>query len=225
MSTQVPLRCRCGSVRGVALDASPTLGTRLFCYCEDCQAFADFLDQPGVLDARGGTDIFHMAAANVRITHGADQLRCVRLSDKGLYRWHTECCKTPIGNMIGARIPFIGLVHSFMDHAGDGRSRDEALGRSRAFIFGEEGTSPLPPEARPRSPLRVVLRTMRFLFSWWRAGKRLPSVFFDSKTGAPRVAPRVLSVAERDALRQPSPTRASRAPMTKSRTGASHEWN
>lgn len=58
----LPLRCRCGHVRGVATKISPLAGFRFFCYCKDCQAFARFLDRADVLDATGGTDIFQMPA-------------------------------------------------------------------------------------------------------------------------------------------------------------------
>src|SRR5262249_49832287 len=54
----LPLRCRCGRVRGVASDVSSSSGFRFVCYCEDCQAFARFLERPDVLDPAGGTDIF-----------------------------------------------------------------------------------------------------------------------------------------------------------------------
>src|ERR1700723_3237916 len=137
MTTEVRLRCRCGKVRGVARAVSPEKGSRLVCYCLDCQAFGDFLEQPGAPDVRGGTEVFHTAPARIQITDGASELRCMRLSDKGMYRWYTECCKTPIGNMVSPKLPFIGLIDAFMDHAGDGRSRDEVLGRPRVYLFPE----------------------------------------------------------------------------------------
>jgi len=57
MLTDIPLRCACGELRGTALAASPTTGSRMICYCNDCQAFARFLGRPGVTDEHGGTDI------------------------------------------------------------------------------------------------------------------------------------------------------------------------
>jgi hypothetical protein len=45
----VPLRCRCGRVRGVASDVSRSTGFRFICYCKDCQAFAHFLGRADVL--------------------------------------------------------------------------------------------------------------------------------------------------------------------------------
>jgi hypothetical protein len=82
----LPLRCRCGHVRGVARRVSPSTGLCFVCYCEDCQAFARFLDRADVLDAAGGTEIFHMPPSRVMLTQGVDALRCLRRSDKVL-RW------------------------------------------------------------------------------------------------------------------------------------------
>jgi hypothetical protein len=42
MPVSLPLRCRCGRVRGIASDVSPSSGFRFVCYCKDCQAFARF---------------------------------------------------------------------------------------------------------------------------------------------------------------------------------------
>jgi hypothetical protein len=74
------------------------------CYCDDCQAFSRFLVHPGTTDEWGGTDICQMAPASVRITEGADALSCVRLSDKGMYRWYCGKCKTPHGSRFAIAI-------------------------------------------------------------------------------------------------------------------------
>src|SRR5215467_13480397 len=94
----ISLRCRCGRVRGIASDVSPSSGFRFVCYCNDCQAFARFLERPDMLDPAGGTDIFQMPPGCVKLTVGTDAVRCLRLSDKGVLRWYTDCCRTPIGN-------------------------------------------------------------------------------------------------------------------------------
>ena len=39
MNRTIPLRCRCGEVRGVALDMAPDTCTHIVCYCDDCRAF------------------------------------------------------------------------------------------------------------------------------------------------------------------------------------------
>jgi hypothetical protein len=110
MPLDLPLRCRCGHVRGVARDVSPSAGFRLVCYCKDCQAFAHFhahvpekwtpvfrkghapIKIPDVLDAAGGTDILQMPPGRMTITAGTDALRCLRFSEK-VFRWYADCCK------------------------------------------------------------------------------------------------------------------------------------
>lgn len=63
MPWEIPLRCRCRHVRGVASEVTPASGFRFVCYCKDCQTFARFLGQADILDAAGGTDIFQMPPA------------------------------------------------------------------------------------------------------------------------------------------------------------------
>jgi hypothetical protein len=202
MSTQVPLRCRCGKVCGIARNVSPDSGTRVVCYCDDCQAFAHFLDRSDVLDAHGGTDVFQLPPRSVQITQGAELLRCLRLSEKGLFRFYTECCHTPVGNMVGQRLPFLGLIGAFMDHQGDGRSRDEVLGKPVGRIFGKFAKGGAPPQALPKMSLGLMVRAVRLVFAWWIRGQGTPSAFFDAQTKAPCAVPRVLTVAERETLRQ-----------------------
>lgn len=208
MPADIPLRCTCGALHGTALAVSPDTGCRVVCYCDDCQAFARFLGgPPNILDEWGGTDIFQMAPSRVRITGDLDALACMRLSEKGLYRWYCGKCKTPIGNTVGPRVPFVGLIHSFMDHEADGRARDRDRDRDREAVLGKPlgyvqrkfavGTPPNPGNA---SLYGVIGRSAKLLTKWWLTGAGWPSPFFDEKTRAPRVTPRVLTVAERRAL-------------------------
>jgi hypothetical protein len=192
----LPLRCRCGHVRGVASEVAPSAGFRIICYCEDCQAFARWLGRPDVLDEAGGTDIFQMPVGRVKLTAGTDAVRCLRLSGK-VFRWYTECCRTPIGNTAGPRFPVIGLIHSFMSHAADGRSRGEVLGAPLCRIYERSAIAPLAPDAPPPPSLSLfVLRASRLL-GWWLRGLARPNAFFDEHTNAPLCAPRVLTPRER----------------------------
>jgi hypothetical protein len=200
-SAEVSLRCRCGGVRGVARDLSARLGNRVVCYCDDCQAYARWLGGEGLVDAYGGTDVFQMAPARLRLEGGAEELRCVRLAPKGLLRWYAGCCRTPVGNTLGSpRVPFVGVVRAFMDHAADDRTRDEALGPPLASIFGEFAAPGAPPGVRARAPRSLLVRSARLLLVAWLRGDARPSPFFDS-TGAPVSEPLVLGPQEREALR------------------------
>ena len=200
MATDIALRCACGALRGTALAISPGAGTRVVCYCNDCQAFARFLARPGVTDEWGGTDIFQMAPSRVRIDGAAESLRCMRLSDKGMHRWYCGECKTPVANTVSPRVPFVGLIHTFMDHAGDGRSRDDVLGKPVGYTRTESAIGGVPPHARDKHLLRVIGQSVKLLGTWWLTGAGSPSPLFDDKTHAPRVQPLVLTPEERRAL-------------------------
>ncbi|SDI26810.1 MULTISPECIES: DUF6151 family protein [Bradyrhizobium] len=197
----LPLRCRCGRARGIANEIAPSTGFRIVCYCGDCQAFARFLGRPDVLDTAGGTDIFQMPTGRVKLTAGTDAVRCLRFSNK-VFRWYTDCCQTPIGNTAGPRFPVVGIIHSFMDHDADGRSRDETLGAPRCRIFERSAVGPLPPNAP--APLSLSLLPVRVstLLRWWWRGLGRPNPFFDEHTGAPLSVPRVLTPGERATLSQ-----------------------
>jgi hypothetical protein len=198
---ELSLRCRCGRMRGIASDVSPSTGFRFVCYCKDCQAFARFLERPDVLDPAGGTDIFQMPPGRVKLTAGTDAVRCLRLSDKGVLRWYTDCCRTPIGNTAASpRFPVIAVVHSFMVHGADGRSRDEVLGPPLCRIYERSAVGPLPPNAPAPPSLGVFARRASKIFGWWVLGLGRPSPLFDDRTNAPRTVPRALTRSERAAL-------------------------
>jgi hypothetical protein len=195
-SSDLPLRCRCRRVRGVAREVSPSTGFRFVCYCNDCQAFARFLERPDVLDPAGGTDIFQMAPARLRLTAGTDAVRCLQLSSK-VFRWYAECCRTPIGNTAGPGFPILAVIHSFMDHQADGRPRDVVLGPPLCRIFERSATGPLPPTAPAPASFGVFARRSSKLLGWWLRGLAAPTPFFDDRTRAPLAEPRVLTPGER----------------------------
>jgi hypothetical protein len=196
MTIDVPIRCRCGKLRGAALGIGPDAGTHLVCYCNDCQAFARFLGGDDILDAHGGTSIFHMAPAKLRLDD-VETLRCVRLSEKGMYRWYCGSCKTPVGNTMGPRVPFVGVIGAMFDFKSAGRSRDELLGKPRYF----ETRSAVGDAPKASSKPLLVARIAGKLATWWLTGGGSPSPFVDPKTREPRVTPQVLSATERQALR------------------------
>jgi len=187
-STGFPLRCRCGYVYGAAQQVTPRAGFRFVCYCRDCQAFARFLGRPDVLDAAGGTDIFQMPTGRVKLIGGIDAVRCVHIS-RTVFRWYCSCCRTPIGNTAGPGFPVIGLIHSFMDHDGDGRPRDVVLGAPLCRLHEHSATGRLASNAPPPPSLRVsALRTTRIL-AWWLRGLGHPNPFFNEQTKAPISSP------------------------------------
>ena len=189
----IPLRCRCDRMRGVARAISPSSGFRFICYCKDCQAFARFLERPDILDGAGGTDIFQMPPGQVTFTEGFEALRCVRLSSKVL-RWYADCCRTPIANTAaGPRFPVVALIHSIMDCAADELSRIALLGPPLCRIYERSAIGPLPSNAAPPPSLCVFAYRATKVVGWWMRGLARPNPFFDERTKAPRSVPHLLS--------------------------------
>ena len=200
MPFDLPLRCRCGHVRGVARDVSPSLGFRLVCYCKDCQAFARILARPDVLDAAGGTDILQMPPGRLELTAGMDALRSLRFSKKVL-RWYVDCCRTPIANSAASPwFPLIGLIHSFMDFEACAGSRDETLSPPLCRIHERSASGPLPADAPPAAAFGIVTQRASKVLGWWLRGLGRPNPVFDSRTRAPLSAPRLVTSEERAAL-------------------------
>lgn len=199
MGESVALRCTCGTLRGFAEGVKPQTTTRVLCYCRDCRAFADFLQRPDVLDAAGGSDVFQIAQASVRFTEGEHVIACMRLSDKGMYRWYAQCCRTPIGNTLRGGVPFIGLLRVLVDLP-DGPAVDGVLG-SATPIQVKFAVGSTRPHDDMLATLKLIGRILPRLLVWKLTGRAFPSSFFDEHTRAPRVTPHVLDSAEREALR------------------------
>jgi hypothetical protein len=188
-----PLRCKCGAPKGYV--SHPERVNRVVCYCEDCQAFAHFLGRPEeILDPKGGTDLIQTIPAHVTLTEGQQVLACMRLSSKGLIRWYTSCCNTPIGNTLAnVQISFIGLVHTCL---GDShRSMDNSFGPVRMWSFTESAKEPVKS-----NHLAMIAGILRFIGMLIRARisgdyKRTP--LFSPHTGAPVATPKILSQTER----------------------------
>ena len=174
--SEINLSCACGQVQGKTADVNAQSGNRVHCCCADCQKFAVFLEQEDkVLDQYGATDIFQIPLAHLHITRGHEQLGLIRLSPKGLNRWYAKCCHTPIGNTLGGKAPFIGIIHNFMQHTA---SRDQELGKTRGYIHCQSAKQAVP-DALQASFLKVSMRILGKLISWKLKGLNQPSAFFD----------------------------------------------
>ncbi len=203
------LSCKCKKVQGTASRLKPAMGNHIVCLCDDCQAYAHFLKQKDlVLDKNGGTEIFQITPSQISIAQGADQIRCVRLQEKGLMRWYAGCCNTPIANsMASPKVPFAGLVHSFV--SASAQAQEKACGPVLGGFQGRYGIGKLPPGTYQKGPLKYLFRALRIVAIAWMKGLNSPSPFFDT-SGTPVSEPKVLSTQEREALRPycgPHPTK------------------
>ena len=204
MGGQIEVRCRCGQVRGILTGASPRTGNRVVCYCDDCQAYAHQLGRADLLDAKGGSDIVQVAPAALSFTKGQDRIVGQRLTPKGLYRWHTTCCNTPVGNTMGPAVPFVGIpVQSF-----DTSRPDDVVGAPMGAILGKYAVGEAPAGSTGLN-LSLFLRAIGRVIGWRLGGKTWPHPFFARATRTPIYPLTVISQERREALRAfcgPHPT-------------------
>lgn len=193
------IECACGAVKGMLRGVEPASGNHIVCMCDDCQAYARFLGTDGIVDAHGGTEIFQMPASLVSLTEGQQLVACVRLSSKGMHRWYASCCRTPIANTLGPRVPFAGVIHCAIGAPLAGGDRNDALGPVLERVQGRFAPGGVPEGSRRTASLGLLLRMVGKVAGWWLRGLR-GSPFFDS-AGKPIVTPQVLTADERDALR------------------------
>ena len=182
-----PISCRCGALAGTLAPSAWT--NRLVCYCDDCQAFARYLDREDeVLDLRGGSDIVQTGPRYLSFTRGHDQLACLRLSPRGLLRWYASCCGTPIGNTpANPRFAFVGLLHVAL---GDPAGLDPAFGPPRMTVHTRFARGEPQPESVVSLP-RIALMMARV--SAARLSGRYRQTPFFTADGSPVAAPAVVS--------------------------------
>lgn len=187
----VALQCECGKVKGSINSATPSSGLNVVCCCSDCQQFAVWLEQQStVLDQFGGTQIYQTSMSQLTLHEGAEQLRCMRLSPGGLLRWYSGCCNTAIGNTMKASVPFIGVIHSFINVS----DMQEHLGPVRAYVQTQDAVGePDYPYSAKKFPAGITLRIIRKMISWRVRGMHKPSVFF-GKDGRPVSKPVIAGV-------------------------------
>ncbi|HEV3191911.1 MAG TPA: hypothetical protein VGY54_15475, partial [Polyangiaceae bacterium] len=77
------------------------------------------------------------------------------------------------------------------------------LGKPLGYVQRRFAVGGPVSDALPGLSVGLVVRVSSRLFTWWIRGEGTPSPFFEDKTRAPRVKPRVLSVGERKALLPP----------------------
>jgi hypothetical protein len=207
MGEDVELRCKCGEVRGRVTGVSPGAVNRVVCYCDDCQAYLHYLGRTDLLDAHGGSDIVQVAPASLTFHQGADRITGVRLTPKGLYRWYSACCKTPLGNHVGPGIPFVGIAG--LASQVDSARREDVLGP--ATLFHGKFAVGEPPAGSTRVSVRMIARFLRLALGWRFGGRGWPHPFLDRATGAPMRPLTVLTLDERARLRPLCGPRASAA--------------
>lgn len=190
MSNSVNLSCVCGAVKGT-LKIVPGSFFHVHCLCCDCQSFAGYLNNEAeILDQHGGTELLQTYPAYMKITEGGENIGCVQLQEKGLYRWHTTCCNMPLANtMTSAKVPFAGISVKLMQFSSETEKR-ELLGPVTLKAFAKYAKGEMPQDAHARFPLSFMPKIIAFMVKGMFRNKNIPSPFF--RDGKPVTKAKVL---------------------------------
>jgi hypothetical protein len=187
------IQCECGKFRAELMAFPKNTPGRLKCYCDDCQAYLNYLKRGDLLDANGGSEIIPAYPADIKILAGKEFVKCVRLVPHGMYRFSTTCCNTPIANTVPKR-PWAGIHRRMFK---DPNKLDSMLGPIKSSIMGKfaKGT---PPKGTPQkfdfNGMKVVFP---YIIKGMILGKAKHSPFFEN--GKAIAVPKVLTGEERQA--------------------------
>ena len=169
------------------------MGTRLVCYCLDCQAYARHLDDAELLDEAGGTELFQTSAGRLQLDSGRDRVACIRMTRRGPLRWYAACCNSAIANSPPTgSVPFAGICTARLDIAG----RD-SLGPVMARVFTEAAEAVRGNPPRSFGVSKVFLRFVRVTLAARLAGDQRRHPFFPG--GRALALPGTLTAEERRA--------------------------
>ena len=192
----IRVRCHCGKLQG-ELDTG-AVSARAKCYCRDCRAFARYLgNEVEILDGAGGTEVAAALPSGLTFTQGLDQLACMSLSPKGLYRWYAACCRTPIGNTPrDPKVSYVGVVRACLDATP--AELDAQLGTSSINANTESAYRKIP-----KTPVGTALALVKIgskLLGARFSGGYKNNPFFKAGSATPVRQPTVISKEERARL-------------------------
>ncbi len=144
-------------------------GTRAICYCRDCQTAAQLHDHGAdMLSPAGGSDIWQTTPDRIEILQGAEHLKVIRLSPKGLMRSHAACCGTPMFNTLpNPKLPFIGMVLRQSACA----DADTVYGKVRCHASTEGARPGAGAPARDKGFKRAGFEVLQRMLAAWLSGR------------------------------------------------------
>jgi hypothetical protein len=188
------IQCTCGNFQAKLKAFPKNTPGRLMCYCDDCQRYLHYIKRSDLLDQNAGTEIIPAYPADVEVLKGIEHLKCVRLSSKGMFRYYTSCCQSPVGNTSPNRA-WVGFLKNMYP-----KDVEKILGPIEARIMGKFAKGNLPEGTPQKFDFKGFKIVMPFVLRGIVLRKANPSPFFqeDGKTSV--VAPHVLSAEEVHAI-------------------------
>lgn len=181
------IQCACGQVEGIVQNFPKNTPGRLVCYCDDCQNYLKHLHRDDLLNFAGGTELVPVYPQDLKITKGQDHLQCLRLTSKGMFRWYTSCCNTPICNTQPG-FPWIG----FNSCVYKGINLEKEVGPVRSSVYGMYASQTPPKGTSHKLKPKDMMAVLPFVIKGFILGKSKPSPFFKEDGKTPIKEPLVL---------------------------------
>jgi len=154
------IQCDCGKFKAKLAEFPKNSPGRVVCYCDDCQSFLQKIQREELLDPHGGTELVPVYPCDMEFTQGAEYLKCYKLSPKGLSRWATDCCGSPIANT-RAHFPWVGIFHRAFTR--EDPDYLQKLGPIRSRIMGKYAKSKPPFKVPEKMGFKVLYSVMPFI--------------------------------------------------------------
>lgn len=185
------IQCECGKFRAELTQLPKNTVGRSICYCDDCQAYLHHLGRADLLDSAGGTEIIPVYPSEYKIISGKEFLTCTMLSPKGMHRWSTTCCNTPVGNT-RPKFPWVGVIHRAFT-VNDANSLEKTLGPIKSRIQGKFAKGIPPQGTSNKFTFKDFRAVIPFILKGFLTGKVKGSPFFETDGLTPIAKPKILS--------------------------------
>ena len=161
--------CRCGATKLTIKVPAPSTGTRIRCYCKDCQTAARLHDpSEDILSSAGGTNIWHTTPDLIEIRAGAETLKISRLSPRGGYRWYAGCCGTLMFSTVrNLKLPFVSVTLRQPEVA----VADDLLGPIKCHAFTASARPGSDVPGANKGVRRAVARGLKRAALAWLSGR------------------------------------------------------
>ena len=192
------IQCECGQFQAEILNFPANTPGRCVCYCDDCQTYLHYLGRSDLLDSAGGTEVIPVYPSDFKFLSGEKNLKITRLSPKGMFRFSTTCCNTPIANTTTS-MPWAGVIDRAFK-VKDTHLLEKQLGPVRSRVMGKFAVGPLPENASKTMGFKDAKVVMPFLLKGFLLGRKKPSPFFKDDGQTPITEPKILSLDERKSI-------------------------
>ena len=192
------LQCECGKFQVVLMAFPKNTPGRLRCYCDDCQTYLHLINRSELLDQNGGSEVIPVYPRDVQILKGKEYLKCMRLSPKGIFRFSTSCCNTPVAN---TKPGFWLGFHRILYATTDPTKLDNILGPVRSSIMGRFAKGTLPAGTPDTYNLKSFICVMPFMLKGKLLKKFKGSPFFEDDGETPVVTSHMVPRPEKNSAR------------------------